>query len=270
MGNICAYNDGELFFHYTSDEKPNKKMFSMHAHEMCEILVVCSGKGHFLVEGTKYPVFPGAVFIMREGETHKMAIDTSVPYERFGVHFEKALIESIDPSGELLIPFHKRKLGKGNAVQFPFIEEKIRMIKKLDTRSSKNRIRATLLSFILSALLDISDSFSPDDMIDEDDIIGRNFEIIDFVNTNLSSDLSLEYISSKFYISKSQLNRTFKKITGSTLWDYIIIKRLLLAKSYMKNGASISEAYKRCGFNDYSSFYRAYKKRFGESPKNAK
>ena len=96
--------------------------------------------------------------------------------------------------------------------------------------------------------------------------LGKIYEIIEFVNQNLSGDLSLDAIAAGFYLSKSQLSRSFKKATGSTLWDYVLIKRLFLARSLIREGESISGACERSGFREYSSFYRAYKKRFGVSP----
>lgn len=75
-------------------------------------------------------------------------------------------------------------------------------------------------------------------------------------------------ISEKFYISKSQLNRKFKRITGSTVWEYILTKRLIFAKELLQNGEHPTTVYLKSGFKDYCSFFRAYKIKFGVSPKN--
>ena len=40
----------------------------------------------------------------------------------------------------------------------------------------------------------------------------------------------------------------------------------MLAKKYLKKGHHPTSVYLECGFNDYSTFYRAYKARFGASP----
>ena len=75
-------------------------------------------------------------------------------------------------------------------------------------------------------------------------------------------------LAEKFYISKYYLCRAFHKATGLTVHDYIRLKRLNLARELKAEGKSISEAAMMAGFTDYSSFYRAYLKEYGVSPRN--
>ena len=91
-------------------------------------------------------------------------------------------------------------------------------------------------------------------------------EIIDYLNQNLTSDMSVDTIAGKFYISRYHLMHSFKKETGYTIGNYITTKRLLLAKSLITSGQSISDACFNCGFKNYSTFSRAYKKAFGQCP----
>ena len=90
--------------------------------------------------------------------------------------------------------------------------------------------------------------------------------IITYVNEHLGEIKSLDEIEQNFYFSRSYLNRIFKKKTGSTIWNYIILKRLLNAQNDIKMGKSAALAAAMNGFSDYSSFYRQYKKQFGTSP----
>ena len=58
----------------------------------------------------------------------------------------------------------------------------------------------------------------------------------------------------------------FKQETGTTLASYIAAKRLLYARELLENGCSITEACYNSGFKNYSTFLRAYKKFFQETP----
>jgi AraC-like DNA-binding protein len=89
------------------------------------------------------------------------------------------------------------------------------------------------------------------------------------VNEHLYEELSLDTICKKFYISKPQLCRIFKRATGSTVWEYVTTKRLIAAQRLIRSGIPVAEAARKCGFGDYTSFYRAYRKQFGEKPKEA-
>jgi len=75
-------------------------------------------------------------------------------------------------------------------------------------------------------------------------------------------------LSERFFISKNHLNRVFKNATGVTVWEYIKLKRLIMARNSIFSGTPAIIACQSSGFNDYSAFYRAYKERFGVSPKN--
>ena len=93
-------------------------------------------------------------------------------------------------------------------------------------------------------------------------------EITDFINQHLSWDLTVDFLSSQFFISKYHLMRLFKEETGYTIGGYISRKRLLLAKELILSGVSGKEACFSCGYKDYSTFSRAYKTLFGESPRD--
>ena len=92
-------------------------------------------------------------------------------------------------------------------------------------------------------------------------------QLIDYINKNLYEPLSLSRLSDKFFLSQSQLNRLFKKATGTSVWEYITIKRLIAARNRIRVGEHSGKVCISCGFKDYSSFYRMYKNRFGVSPK---
>ena len=90
--------------------------------------------------------------------------------------------------------------------------------------------------------------------------------ILEHIDNNLSNDLSLLKLSERFYINQSYLCRLFKKSIGSPLHEYIIIKRISNAKNLLLRDVSATEAAYESGFNDYSSFYRLFKRIVGTSP----
>ena len=67
-------------------------------------------------------------------------------------------------------------------------------------------------------------------------------------------------------MSPSQINRIFNKITGTSVYNYVLSKRLVYAQGMIMRGEGAGSACVACGFRDYSSFFRQYKKRFGTPP----
>lgn len=93
-------------------------------------------------------------------------------------------------------------------------------------------------------------------------------DIIKFIDENLTEDISIDTISERFFLSRYYLMHTFKAETGYTIGGYITIKRLSYAQTLINGGTSINDACFKCGFNNYTTFLRAYKKNFGYTPSN--
>ena len=104
--------------------------------------------------------------------------------------------------------------------------------------------------------------------IDTADHNEKIINILDYINSHLTEDLSIDHISSNFYLSKYYLMRLFKQETGYTIGNYISSKRLLLAKELILSGTPALQACFDCGYKDYSTFSRAYKSLFKESVRN--
>lgn len=69
-------------------------------------------------------------------------------------------------------------------------------------------------------------------------------------------------------MSRSQIYRVFREYTGTSVWDYVRSKRLFAVRELMQNGVRPAKAASEYGFQNYSSFYRAYKKQFDCSPQD--
>lgn len=83
-----------------------------------------------------------------------------------------------------------------------------------------------------------------------------------------SGSVSLEAIASQMYITRGQLTRRVKAIKGMTTQQYAMKVRLTHASNLLKNNTdmAISEVAFRCGFEDATSFSRAFRRKYGISP----
>ena len=59
----------------------------------------------------------------------------------------------------------------------------------------------------------------------------------------------------------------FKEQGGISVHQYILKKRMQASREAILGGENISQVYERFGFRDYSSFYRAFRREYGMSPK---
>ena len=77
---------------------------------------------------------------------------------------------------------------------------------------------------------------------------------------------SLEIVAKNCFVSVNELCRLFKKHMGTTVNKYITSRRITEAKKLLKNGVSVSFAAEKCGFMDYASFIRSFKRAVGVPP----
>ena len=91
--------------------------------------------------------------------------------------------------------------------------------------------------------------------------------VISYINSNYTDDISLDLLTEKFYINKSTLSKEFKDQTAQTIHSYLVMKRISVAKQEMANGTPPSQVYLSTGFKDYSTFYRTFQRTEGMSPK---
>lgn len=81
------------------------------------------------------------------------------------------------------------------------------------------------------------------------------------------SDFSADAFATEMGVSRMQLHRKLKAITGQSTTEFLRVQRLKLAANLLKeNKVSISEIGYMVGFNDPSYFAKCFKQEFGRTP----
>lgn len=93
-------------------------------------------------------------------------------------------------------------------------------------------------------------------------------KIIQYIDNNLDTELSLEIVSEIGAYSPFHFHRIFKLIIGETLQNYIFRKRIEKSAFYLslRKSLSIKDIYLNVGFSSYSDFNKSFKKYYGRSP----
>jgi len=92
--------------------------------------------------------------------------------------------------------------------------------------------------------------------------------VLDFIEKNLDSDLSLEYLSNKSHYSPYHFHRVFLTVTNERLNEFINRKRIERIASILliSPNTSLKDLAYKYGFNSDNSFSRAFKKYYGITP----
>lgn len=261
-----------IFFHL----KEKKQIeFEFHYHDFNKIVIFISGKVTYLIEGKAYDLKPWDILFVSSNEVHKPLIDPEETYERIVIWINSKFLEKHNAKGNnLMTCFELASSQKCSLLRLsPELLISIKnTMSQLEAAYKDNEFGNYVLKnalflqvmVYLNRLALKSENNSRNSDIKYDENIDN---ILNYINTNLNSDLSLDKLSDKFYMSKYYLMHKFKKYTGYTIYNYIMQKRIIMANNLIKNGKPITEACFECGFGDYSSFLKAFKKIFGTSPK---
>lgn len=252
-----------------------EKTFDFHYHDFDKIIIFLSGKVTYVVEGKSYHLKPWDILLVRHHDIHKPIIDRDNVYERIVIWVKNEFIEQQHRKDCDLSTCFEESLEKSfNLIRVrPSLQSEIQTI----ISSLEDSLRSTefghdllcdtyflqLLVYINRVFLDSSFSQDESDLTYNKQIT----ELIKYINTHLGEDLSNETLAKKLFLSKYYLMHRFKEETGYTLHSYIEQKRLLHASELIKEGVPVMKAAQECGFKEYSTFLRAFKRNFHISPK---
>ena len=245
-----------------------KKEFAYHYHDFHKVVIFISGKVVYHIEGKAYKLRPWDILLVNRHAIHRPEIDPSVPYERFILWIQNDILWQ-----ELLKCFQKANDRNYNLVRLnSALQEKMKDILfelKTSTKSDGYGKEILTQSLFLQFMVYLNRIFLEKQYIFDKKSYTFDSQIasiLQYINHNLKEDLSVETLSAKYYVSKYHLMRKFKQETGYTLHNYIVNKRLLMARTLISNGMPVTKAAQESGFAEYSTFSRAYRKQFKTTP----
>ena len=249
---------------------------NFHLHNLFEIYFFISGDVRYFIENKVYDLKYGDMLVLNSNEIHKPTVLSANCYERIVIHFDPFIVQAFNsPTFNLLKCFTDRGKGEQNKIHLNGhqIEEMLKMLNRIEELNGDSQRGSEILrlTYMIELLVYINTIFSntkaPKESVGVNE---RLVPVLEYIDKNLSEDLSLDTLGKVFYINGVYLNRLFKKLTGSSIHSYIIYKRISLAKRLLLDGDTVTDACMKSGFNDYSNFTRMFKKTVGKTPKEFK
>lgn len=263
-------NDLEIFYYHDI----NLNHISCHQHEYYEFYFFLEGNVEYQTGSLSYPLQYGDYLLIPPGVPHRPIVQsTDVPYRRFVLWMSCDFYQSLqDTDPDFSYGFDYTEKQKCCRFQTDFITGRKLQGLLMDILEEKNSSRAfrelRIRTMAASFLLEINRL-----VFDSNNKVSPSYEhalylnICDYINNHLNENLSLDTLASFFYVSKFHISHIFKDSMGISLHQYIVKKRLQASKNGILSGIPFNQVIYQYGFHDYTSFYRAFKKEFGLSPK---
>lgn len=261
-------------FHLADNES---LQYDFHYHDFHKIMLFLHGNVTYHIEGKAYPLEPGDIVIVHSGDIHKPVLNDNSTYERVIIYLSDEYLDSLCTDTcniKNFIEYSKQK--NANVLRHASSDgDSISLVtnRLIASLNSKDFGAELLTKALLTELLVLLNRLC---LTSDEKLFGMNISntnilsVIEYINKNLSEDLSIELISKEFFMDRYYLMHLFKKETGFTINNYITYKRLSHFNELTKKGLRITEACFECGFKSYSTFSRAYKKYYNVAPSQIK
>ena len=258
--------------HRWRSERP-RSMQSTHYHNHIELYYLYGGERYYFIKDKTYRVKKGNLVFIRPYDIHATVNAENLPFDRFLISFKPEILSGICAlfSDVDLFRFLETE---SHIVEFSpreqlFVEGLFEQMIEDDgaTGESLGAVTLTALTQLLFMI-----NKKRDERIEKIEYMSSTqkmiSEITGYVNNHFDEEISLEELSKIFFISECYLSRTFRRVCGMCLMDYLNGVRIkeaekLLAETSLPIG-KISES---VGYQSTTHFGRVFKKTVGCTPR---
>lgn len=253
-----------------------EKFFQLHSHDVFEFLILLNGECEYFCEGKTFYLKKGDVMVVPPHTVHRALVKDINQYERFLIHMNPHLLVDFQQSSLHLKEHTAFQKINGNYVYHLDATSFQKVVALLNSLCKKIEEEQyvylfTIQNLLFQALNFIFDSsISKQDMRINHSLDQRLVSILTFIEKHLTNaELSLNLLSETFHMNKYYFSHYFKERMNVSFYRYVSLKRLSMAVDLIKqNQLPMEQIALKCGFLDYSSFYRLFKKEYMVSPKN--
>ena len=258
------FEDESSYLAVARQERTDAKKFFRHCHSDYEIYCFEEGCGSFILENTKISLSPGDCIFIRPNEYHYLEAYGDRPYTRTVVNLSEKVIRS-----RRLTSAVERLAQKGSPFfslnEAPALAKLLKQPIALDGVLPDREMREYVTCLVTQFLIELSIGEYPrtEQTMAVSAVTRR---IIDFINSNITAPLSVDTIAKGLYISKSYAANRFLSEMHIGIMQFVRSKKMLYAKQLLEENIKPHEVCNRCGYDDYTTFYRTFRKVIGCAP----
>ena len=260
-------------FHY---REPRPNTVEVHHHDFFEVYFLLDGQISYWVDGRILRMEPGDLLLINPLELHRpMLEEGQTHYERIVLWVNKDFLIGLGGSGEDLTACfdtgrteHAHVIRPTAAERSAVTAQLAALVREFYSLEYGSRLCAygQFLQFMVQLnrmALNTRKTQGAEQQLSE---LTQN--VLKYIAEHLAEPLSLDELADRFYVSKYYLSHAFTREVGVSVYRYLMMRRLLLARQLLLAGEPAGQVCRSCGFSDYTSFYRAFKSEYGIAPRD--
>ncbi|MBE6629771.1 MAG: AraC family transcriptional regulator [Ruminococcaceae bacterium] len=245
-----------FLLHYKKDEIASGVLWENHCHAQFELIAVLTGDVCITLEGEEIRLADGEAILIPPLCYHIITARKKCTYRRLTATFDEGALP------------HALRIPLGESRFHPFRTD-VRQTDRLRALCKEDSpFYAPLAGALMIQLLYAS--FTDARQVDTGVADPVLHKALLYIEEHLCEKLSLDDIAASIPASKSFLCHRFQERMKVSPKQYILQKRMAIAAKLIREGISPTEAAARVGYDNYSNFYRIYKKHRGDIPSKNK
>lgn len=259
-------------FHY---REPRPGAVEVHHHDFYEVYYLLGGKVEYWVDGRIIAMEPGDLLLINPLELHRPMVDPRSPvYERIVLWINREFLENLHRDKmdlsrcfDTSLPTHTHLIRPEASQRGALTARMGELVREFYSSEPGSQLAA--YGLFLQFMVQLGRMAGQETAIGEEQSQLSELvqKCLSYIGENLGQPMTLEQIAAHFYVSKYYLSHAFSREVGVSIYRYILLRRLLMARQLMAAGESAGQTCRACGFSDYTSFYRAFKSEYGISPR---
>ena len=245
-----------------------------HCHDYYELYIHLHGGEYMGVDNKQYLLKPNQVFILPPFCMHGLSCTRVMHnYERAFLNLSPEVLRSLGCGQLDLNQFlqarasaghHTYQLSEADAELFVRCVRRVESLQSVENDAvdrfqiySHIMVLLNLLCQVIRRTVPVREETTSNSVIQN---------VLAYINNHYTQPLRIADLSRRFGISDSYLSHEFARFTNRSVYDYILYRRVSLARQRMLGPDSLNTIAYQCGFNDYSNFLRSFTRIAGVSP----
>ena len=264
MGMLKSYRNAQITKDHGVRCAVNKPLeFPLHHHDYYELEIVAEGELLHECNGKSMILKRGDVYILSPNDVHRL-----VPFQKTKIYNICIYTEQCSKSlARLLLNEEYPRFGRvDDRVMQEISALHTSLQEVLNSARQYREARTSALTTLLASTL--FEMTAAEISLQTDQSYSTIAKAMSFIEAHLANPIALEEVAAASGYSRTYFSRLFKEIVGINFKDYLEHKRIEMASNLLENEEmSITEIAYAVGFNSFSSFWRAFKKRKGVTPR---
>ncbi|OQB15598.1 MAG: Bifunctional transcriptional activator/DNA repair enzyme AdaA [Firmicutes bacterium ADurb.Bin193] len=242
-----------------------------HSHNFYQIIYIKEGLIEFKINGKKYTAGKNSLIFISNLESHELKV-LEYPYKRYYVLIKPHYLHSLI-SEPVLVSIFKHRPAHFNHVIALRPEDSVYVSNTFKSMYDEASTSMPFWEFTLCSYFFLLLTFLFRKYKDSFPITTINkpmetiLDVQKYIEQHFTENIVLEEVSKRFYSNKFYMSHLFKKITGFSFKEYLILQRILKSKELLINSSeSITHVGLYSGFNNVNHFIRIFRQYEGITP----